>query len=141
MRFQIVFVTSTYTNFDKYAYTWIRKLIKKLKTLDVSTTLFNDVAFVFFHVMETFSKDFLEVRGFGSRGFQLFLHELQQRCGRNFEKKCKYKPAIIISRRRLALLLLYELELGLLGKISAQLSADVGVIFCFAFAIIRKSLT
>ena len=66
----------------------MRKLIKKLKTLDISTTLFNSVAFVFFHVMETFFKDFLEVRGFGSRGFQLLLDELQQHRVRNFEKKC-----------------------------------------------------
>ena len=79
-----------YTNFHKYAYTWTRKLIKKSKTLDISATLFENVAFVFFHVMGTFSKDFLEVRGLRSRGFQLLLHELQQRCARNFEKKCDY---------------------------------------------------
>ena len=47
-----------YTNFHKYVYTWIRKLIQKLKTLDISTTLFDNVAFVFFHVMEIFSKAF-----------------------------------------------------------------------------------
>ena len=80
-----------YTNFHKYAYTWIRKLIKKLKTLDISTTAFDNVPFVFFHVMETFSKDFfLEVRGLRSRGFQPLLYELQQRCARNFETKCNY---------------------------------------------------
>ena len=56
--------------------TRIRKPIKKLKTLDISTTLFDNVAFVFFHVMETFSKDFLEVHGLRSPGFQLLLHEL-----------------------------------------------------------------
>ena len=44
---------------------------------------------IFFHAMETFSKDFLEVHGLRSRGFQLLLHELQQRCARNFEKQCK----------------------------------------------------
>ena len=59
-----------------------------MKTLDINTTLFDKVAFVFFHVMETFSKDFLEVHGLRSRGFQLLLHQLQQRCGQNFEKKC-----------------------------------------------------
>ena len=80
----------SYTNFHKYAFTWIRKLIKKLKTFDISTTLFDSVAFVFFHVMETFSKDFLEVHGLRSRGFQLLLHELQQCCAQNFEKKCNY---------------------------------------------------
>ena len=57
---------------------------------DISTTLFDNVAFVFFHAMETFSKDFLEVHGLRSRGFQLLLYELQQRCARNFEKKCNY---------------------------------------------------
>ena len=52
----------------------------------------DNVAFVFFHVMETFSKDFLEERELRmrSRGFQLLLHELQQRCARNFEKKCNF---------------------------------------------------
>ena len=63
---------------------------KKIETLYISTTLFDNVAFVYFHVIETFSKDFLEVHGLTSRGFQLLLHELQQRCARNFEKKCNY---------------------------------------------------
>ena len=76
----------SYANFHKYAYTWIRKLIKRLKTLDISTTLSDNVAFVFFHVMETFSEDFLEVHGLRSRGFQLLLHELQQHCGQNFKR-------------------------------------------------------
>ena len=65
--------------------------MKKLKTLDISTTLLDNVAFVFFHVMERFSEDFLEVRGLRSRGSQLLLHELQQRCPRNFEKECNYR--------------------------------------------------
>ena len=47
-----------HTNFHKYAYTWIRKLIKNVKTLDISITLFDNVAVAFFHVKETFSKDF-----------------------------------------------------------------------------------
>ena len=59
---------------------------QKLKTLDISTTLFDNVAFVFFHVMKTFSKDFMEVGGLRNRGFQLLLHELQQHCARNFER-------------------------------------------------------
>ena len=42
------------------------------------------------HFMKTISKDFLEVDGLRSRGFQLLLHELQQRCGQNFGKKCNY---------------------------------------------------
>ena len=41
---------------------------KKLRTVVISTTLFDNVAFVFFYVMETFSKDCLEVRGLRSRG-------------------------------------------------------------------------
>ena len=67
-----------------------KKTNKKIvKTLDINTILFDNVAFVFFHVMETFSKDFSEVRGLRSRGFSFFLHELQHCCARNFEKKCK----------------------------------------------------
>ena len=38
-------------------------------------------------IMETFSKDFLEVHGLRSRGFQLLLHELQQHCEQKFEKE------------------------------------------------------
>ena len=64
--------------------------MEKLKTLNISTILFDNVAFLFFHVMETFSEDFLEVRRLRSRGFQLLPHELQQCCARNFEKKCNY---------------------------------------------------
>ena len=41
----------------------------------------------------TLWKDFLnillEVHRLRSPGFQLLLHELQQRCAQNFEKKCK----------------------------------------------------
>ena len=74
-----------------------KETIKKLKTLDISTTLFDNVAFVFFHVMETFSKDF-----FGSawveksKVSELLLHELQQSYARNFEKKCKWLPKLIL---------------------------------------------
>ena len=67
-----------------------KKTNKKLKNLDISTTLFDNVAFVFFHMMATFSKYFLEARGLRSRGFQLLLHELQQRCARNLRKKFHY---------------------------------------------------
>ena len=50
----------------------------------------DNVAFVFFHVLETSSiKDFLEEGGLRSRGFQLLLHESQQRGAWNFEKKCR----------------------------------------------------
>ena len=66
-----------------------KKTNKKLETLDISTILFDNVAFDFFQVMEIFSKAFLEVRGLRSRGFQLLLHELQHRCAGTFEKKCK----------------------------------------------------
>ena len=60
------------------------------KTLDISTTLVDNVAFVLFLVMEIFSEGFLGVCGLRSRGLQLLLHELQQGCARNFEKKCNY---------------------------------------------------
>ena len=75
-----------------------KKTYKKLKTVDISTTLFDNVAFVFFHVTETFSKDSLKVNGLRSRGFQLLLHELQQRCARNFEKKCWITQEIVEGR-------------------------------------------
>ena len=61
-----------------------------MQTLDISTTLFDNVAFVLFQVMKTLYKDVLEVHVLKSRGFQLLLHELQQRCVRNFEKTCNY---------------------------------------------------
>ena len=67
-----------------------KKTNLKLKTLDIIATHFDNVAFVFFHMMEASSEDFLEVRGLRSRGFQPLLHELQQCCARNFEKKCNY---------------------------------------------------
>ena len=41
--------------------------------------------------METFSKNLLEVRGLRIRGFQLLLHELQERCAWTFEKKRNVK--------------------------------------------------
>ena len=79
-----------------------------MKNLDISTTLFDNVTFVFFHVMETFSEDFLEVRGLGSRGFQLLLHELQERCALNFEKKCNYN---IRNSRKMRMWSIYYLDL------------------------------
>ena len=42
---------------------------KKLKTLDISATLFDNVAFVFFHVMETFSEDSWKCVGSEVEGF------------------------------------------------------------------------
>ena len=63
---------------------------KTNKKIENSRHQYHNVAFVFFHVMETFSKDFFEVHGLRSRGFQLLLHELQQCCAQNFEKKCNY---------------------------------------------------
>ena len=51
---------------------------------------FCSTTFVFFQVMETFSKDFLEVHGLRSQGFQLLLHELQQRCARDSGNKFDY---------------------------------------------------
>ena len=67
-----------------------KKTDKKIENSRHQYTLFDNVAFVFFYVMETFSEDFLEVHGLRNRGFQLFLLMLQQRCGQNFEKTCNY---------------------------------------------------
>ena len=77
------------------------------KTLDISTTLLNNVAFVFFHVMETFSKDLLEVRGLRSQGFQLCCMSYNSAVPRilKISVNClpfkfeKYYPAIIVIRK------------------------------------------
>ena len=45
--------------------------MEELKTLDIGTRLLDNAAFVCIHVVERFSEVFSEVRGLGSRGFQL----------------------------------------------------------------------
>ena len=73
-----------YANFHKYGYTWIRNLIKKFETFDISATLFANVAFVFFHVMEG-------VRGrLRGRGFQLLLMSYNSAVRGILEDECDY---------------------------------------------------
>ena len=50
-----------HADFHNYAYTWKRFSLEELKTLDNGTRLFDNAAFVCIHMMERFSKDFLEV--------------------------------------------------------------------------------
>ena len=64
-------VLAIYTDFHNYVYTFKRLSMKELITLDIGTRLFVNAAFIRIHVMERFSKDFLEVREFwlSSRNF------------------------------------------------------------------------
>ena len=48
-----------------------RKSSEELKTLDIGTRLLDNAAFVRIHEVKELSKDFWEVRGLKSRGFQL----------------------------------------------------------------------
>ena len=57
-------------------------------TLDIITRLLDNTAFVCVHPVGRFSKDFSEVRGLRSGGFQLQVKRWQQYCMRNYEKKC-----------------------------------------------------
>ena len=60
----------TYTVLQKYAHIGLKQNLLRSTTLDIITRLFDNTAFVCIHVMERFSKDFSEVRGLRSRGFQ-----------------------------------------------------------------------
>ena len=54
-----------FRTFDyNYRHTEKRKSPEELKTLDMGTRLLDNAAFVLIHVVERFSKDFSEVRGF-----------------------------------------------------------------------------
>ena len=50
---------------------WVETNLLRSITLDIITRLLDNAAFVCIHVVERFSKDFSEVRGLKSRGFQL----------------------------------------------------------------------
>ena len=50
---------------------WVEEKLLRSTTLDIITRLLDNAAFVCVHVVGRFSKDFLEVRGLRSRGFQL----------------------------------------------------------------------
>ena len=59
------------TVLQKYAHTGLKESLLRSITLDIITRLLDNAAFVSIHVVERFSKDFSEVRGSRSRGFQL----------------------------------------------------------------------
>ena len=60
-----------YTVLQKYAYIGLNQNLFRSTILDIITRLLDNAAFVCVHVVGRFSKDFSEVRGLRSRGFQL----------------------------------------------------------------------
>ena len=60
-----------YTVLQKYAYIGLKQNFLRSITLDIITRLLDNAAFVCVHPVGRFSKDFSEVRGLRSRGFQL----------------------------------------------------------------------
>ena len=50
---------------------WVETKPSEMTTLDIIIGLLDNAAFVCVHAVGRFSKDFLEVRGLRSRGFQL----------------------------------------------------------------------
>ena len=80
---------SYYTVLQKYAYIELKQNLLRSITRDIITRLLANATFVCVHPVGRFSKDFSEVRGLRSRGFQLQVKKWQQYCMRNYEKKCK----------------------------------------------------
>ena len=64
-------VKSYYTVLQKYAHIGLKQNLLRSITLDIITRLLDNATFVCIHVVGTFSKDFSEVCGLRSRGFQL----------------------------------------------------------------------
>ena len=60
-----------YTVLQKYAHIGLKQNLLRSKTLNIITRLRDNAAFVCVHVVGRFSKDFSEVRGLRSHGFQL----------------------------------------------------------------------
>ena len=60
-----------YTVLQKYEHTGLKQNLFRSITLDIIARLFDNAAFVCIHVVARVSKDFSEVRGLRSRGFQL----------------------------------------------------------------------
>ena len=60
-----------YTVLQKYAHIWFKQNHLGSITLDIITRLLDNAAFVCIQVVGRFSKNFSEVRGSRSRGFQL----------------------------------------------------------------------
>ena len=66
-------ICSVYTVLQKYAHIGLNPNFFRSTTVDIITRLLDNAAFVCVHVMGRFSKDFSEVRGLRSRGFQLWV--------------------------------------------------------------------
>ena len=62
---------SYYTVSQKYAYIGLKQNLLRSITLDIITRLLDNAVFVCIRVVGSISKDFSEVRGLRSRGFQL----------------------------------------------------------------------
>ena len=61
----------TYTVLQKYAHIGMKQNLLRSTTLDIITRLLDNAALVCVHVVGRFSKDFSELPGLRSRGFQL----------------------------------------------------------------------
>ena len=61
----------SYTVLQIYAHTRLKQNLLKSMTLDIIARLLDNAAFVCIHMVGRFSKDFSELRGWRSRGFQL----------------------------------------------------------------------
>ena len=64
----------TYTVLQKYAHLGFNKNLFRSTTLDIITRLLDNAAFVCVNVVGRFSKEFSEVGGLRSRGFQFRLN-------------------------------------------------------------------
>ena len=64
-------VLEYHTVLQKYAHIELKQNLLRSITLDIVTRLLDNATFVCIHVVGRFSKDFSEVRGLRSRGFQL----------------------------------------------------------------------
>ena len=66
-----LFKLQIYTVLQQYAQTGLKRNLLRSITLDIITRLLDNAIFVYNNVVGRFSKDFLEVRGLRSLGFQL----------------------------------------------------------------------
>ena len=68
--------TNNYTVLQKYVHIGLKQNLLISTTVDIITRLLDNAAFVCVHVMARFSKDFSEVHGLRSRGFQLQVEQM-----------------------------------------------------------------
>ena len=64
-------IQTLYTVLQKYAHIGLKQNLLRSTTLDIITRLLDNTAFVCVNLVGRFSKDFSEVPGLRSRGFQL----------------------------------------------------------------------